>query len=52
MKLSIVMPVYNEERTLEEIVAAVLATPYEKELILVDDASRDSSKEIMARLAD
>ncbi|MFT7667531.1 MAG: glycosyltransferase involved in cell wall biosynthesis [Planctomycetota bacterium] len=51
MKLSIVMPVYNEERTLEEIVAAVLATPYEKELILVNDASRDRSREIMERLA-
>ena len=51
MKLSIVMPVYNEERTLEEIVAAVLATPYEKELILVNDASRDRSKEIMEQLA-
>lgn len=52
MKLSIVMPVYNEERTLEEIVAAVLATPYEKELILVNDASRDRSSEIMAELAE
>jgi len=51
MKLSIVMPVYNEERTLEEIVAAVLATPYEKELILVNDASRDRSPEIMEELA-
>jgi len=52
MKLSIVMPVYNEERTLEEIVAAVLATPYEKELILVNDASRDRSAAIMAELAE
>jgi glycosyltransferase involved in cell wall biosynthesis len=52
MKLSIVMPVYNEERTLEEIVAAVLETPYEKELILVNDASRDRSPEIMAELAE
>jgi glycosyltransferase involved in cell wall biosynthesis len=51
MKLSIVMPVYNEERTLEEIVEAVLATPYTKELILVNDASRDGSREIMERLA-
>jgi glycosyltransferase involved in cell wall biosynthesis len=50
MKLSVVMPVYNEERTLEEIVGAVLATPYEKELILVNDASRDRSAEIMAEL--
>ena len=47
MKLSVVMPVYNEERTLEEIVGRVLATPYEKELILVDDGSRDRSREIM-----
>lgn len=52
MKLSIVMPIYNEERTLAEIVAAVLATPYEKELILVNDCSRDRSAEIMAELAE
>jgi glycosyltransferase involved in cell wall biosynthesis len=51
MKLSVVMPVYNEERTLEEIVRRVLATPYEKELILVDDGSRDRSREIMGVLA-
>lgn len=50
MKLSVVMPVYNEERTLEEIVGRVLATPYEKELVLVDDGSKDASREIMARL--
>ena len=50
LKLSVVMPVYNEERTLEDIVARVLATPYEKELILVDDGSRDASRKIMARL--
>ncbi|MAF66625.1 MAG: glycosyl transferase [Planctomycetes bacterium] len=52
MKLSVVMPVYNEERTLEEIVEAVLATPYEKELLLVNDASADGSPEIMRRLAE
>jgi len=52
MKLSIVMPVYNEERTLEEIVSRVLATPYDKELVLVDDGSRDGSRAIMQRLAD
>ena len=50
MKLSVVMPVYNEEATLEEIVAKVLATPFEKELILVDDGSQDRSREIMAGL--
>ena len=50
MKLSVVMPVYNEEATLEEIVSKVQATPFEKELILVDDGSKDRSREIMAKL--
>ena len=50
MKLSVVMPVYNEEATLVEIVDRVLATPFEKELILVDDGSKDRSREIMAEL--
>jgi glycosyltransferase involved in cell wall biosynthesis len=51
MKLSIVMPVYNEEHTLEEIFRRVQATPYDKEIIAVDDASRDNSREILNRLA-
>jgi glycosyltransferase involved in cell wall biosynthesis len=50
MKLSVVIPVYNEEATLEEIVDRVRATPYEKELILVNDCSQDRTAEIMARL--
>lgn len=50
MKLSIVMPIYNEEATLKEIVERVLATPFEKELLLVDDGSEDKSREIMAGL--
>jgi glycosyltransferase involved in cell wall biosynthesis len=51
MKLSIVMPVYNEENTLEEIFRRVQATPYDKEIIAVDDASRDNSREVLNRLA-
>ena len=50
MKLSVVMPVYNEEATLEEIVRRVQATPYEKELILVNDCSKDRTREIMGEL--
>ena len=50
MKLSIVIPVYNEEATLAEIVRRVQATPYDKELIIVDDASRDRSREILREL--
>ena len=51
MKLSIVIPVYNEERTLATVVARVLAAPYEKELIVVDDASTDGSARVIAELA-
>lgn len=51
MKLSVVVPVYNEEATLAEIVSRVLAQPFDMEVILVDDGSRDRSREIMAELA-
>ena len=51
MKLSIVIPIYNEKATLEEIFRLVQATPYDKEIIAVDDASTDGSREILARLA-
>ena len=37
MKLSIVIPIYNEEKTLTTIIDKVLATPYDKEIILIDD---------------
>ncbi|HPF15261.1 MAG TPA: glycosyltransferase family 2 protein [Planctomycetota bacterium] len=50
MKLSVVMPAYNEERTLEAIVALVLATPFEKELLIVDDGSVDETRAIIRRL--
>ena len=51
MKLSIVIPVYNEKDTLEEIFRRVQAAPYEKEIIAVDDASEDGSRDILSRLA-
>jgi len=50
MKLSVLVPVYNEERTLEEVVARVCAFPVAKEIILVDDGSKDRSREILERL--
>lgn len=44
------MPVCNEQATLREIVAAVLAEPTRKELILVDDGSVDASRAILEEL--
>jgi glycosyltransferase involved in cell wall biosynthesis len=51
MKLSIVIPVYNEKDTLAEIFRLVQLAPYDKEIIAVDDASTDGSREILGRLA-
>lgn len=50
MKLSVVMPVYNEQATLEQVIARVLAVPLDIELICVDDGSSDGSREILSRL--
>lgn len=46
MKLSVIIPVYNAEAYLEKCVESVLAFPMEKEVILVDDGSRDRSPRI------
>jgi glycosyltransferase involved in cell wall biosynthesis len=50
-KLSIVMPVYNEERTIHEILARVAAIPLPKEIIVVDDCSRDRTRDMLAALS-
>jgi glycosyltransferase involved in cell wall biosynthesis len=50
MKLSVVMPVYNERATLREVVQKVLSVPLEIELICVDDGSKDGSREILEEL--
>lgn len=47
MKISIIIPVYNEERHVEEIVQAVQAVPLDKELIIVNDGSEDGSDAII-----
>jgi glycosyltransferase involved in cell wall biosynthesis len=50
MRLSVVMPVYNERATLRQVVDRVLAVPLGIELICVDDGSTDGSREILTQL--
>lgn len=50
--LSVVMPVYNEAATIEEIIPRVLAVPLRVQLIVVDDGSTDGTREALARLQD
>jgi glycosyltransferase involved in cell wall biosynthesis len=52
MKLSVVMPVYNEQATLRHVVERVLAVPLDIELICVDDGSQDGSREILVQLGE
>lgn len=48
--LSVVMPVYNERETIDEIVARVLAVPLRIQLIVVDDGSTDGTRERLVEL--
>ena len=48
MKLSVVIPCYNEADTIEELIDAVLGAPYsDKEIIIVDDDSTDGTRQIL-----
>lgn len=48
--LSVIIPAYNEGKTLLKIIDKVLKAPVEKEIIVVDDGSIDGSREILQRL--
>jgi len=49
--LAVIMPVYNESRTVAEVVGTVLAQPAVAQLIVVDDGSTDDTAAILATLA-
>ena len=52
LKLSVVMPVYNERDTIEEILRRVKATGLAHEIIIVDDGSTDGTRGVLAGLSD
>ena len=52
MKLSIVIPVYNEVATLREIVGRVARVDLDKEIVIVDDASTDGGRDLLNELAE
>lgn len=52
VKLSVVIPVYNEEKTIQEIVRRVQEVALEKEVIIVNDGSSDGTAQALNRIAD
>src|SRR5262249_7620635 len=50
VKISVVMPVYNEVHTIEPIVARVMAGPLDKELSVVDDGATGGTRDVLAKI--
>ncbi|MBK7861325.1 MAG: glycosyltransferase family 2 protein [Archangiaceae bacterium] len=50
MRVSLVVPVYNEMNTLPELLRRVVAVDFDKEILLVDDGSKDGSRDFLERL--
>ena len=49
-KLSVVIPVYNEKATIDEILRRVIDTEFRKEIVLVDDCSTDGTRQILEKM--
>ncbi len=47
--LSVIVPVYNEQATIDRLIAAVFDAPYRKQIIVVDDASTDGSARLLRK---
>ena len=52
MKLSVVIPVYNEKETINEILKRVQSVAQDKEIIVVDDRSTDGTTELLSQISD
>src|SRR5437762_9539422 len=48
--LTVIVPVYNEAKTVREVLQRVIASPVEKEILNVDDASTDGTRDILKEL--
>ncbi|HQL64841.1 MAG TPA: glycosyltransferase family 2 protein, partial [bacterium] len=51
MKLSVIVPVYNEKNTIEVIIQKLLTVPINKEIIIVDDGSTDGTSQILKKIS-
>ena len=51
MRLSVIIPVYNERSTIKELLERVARAPFEKEIVVVDDCSTDGTREMLAEVA-
>jgi len=51
-KLSVIIPVYNEEKTLGLVISRVAALPLNTEIVIVDDFSTDGTRDILLKLVD
>jgi len=52
MKLTVIIPVFNEKATIEQIIKKVKKVPVEKEIIVVDDGSTDGTVEILKEISE
>jgi glycosyltransferase involved in cell wall biosynthesis len=50
LKLSIVVPVYNEERLILDVLRRIVAVPGDKEVVVVNDGSRDGTRQVLDRI--
>src|SRR6266702_2399279 len=50
MKLSVIVPAYNEKATIKEILTRIEKAPYDKEIIVVDDASTDGTRQVLEQM--
>ena len=50
MKLSIIVPVYNEKRTILTVLKRVESAPYDKEILVIDDCSTDGTREVLREI--